>query len=84
MYFKQVLKHPKGTQTYGAMQKVNKVFMIGSQTFARGTSLQSYNEFVGSRSGVNFIVPCELYVLCKDSFFSSALRSAMQMSISSM
>ena len=36
-------------------KKVNEVFVIGSWSFARGAGSQSYNEFVRSRNGVNFI-----------------------------
>ena len=63
-------------------KKVNKVFSIGSGSFARGASSRSYNEFVCSHSGVNFIIPCETLMLCMDSFFASTLRSALQMSVS--
>ena len=45
--------------------------MIGLRSFVNGASLQSYNEFVGLRSGVNFIIPW-------DSFIASASRSALQ------
>ena len=60
-------------------KNVNKVFAIGSRSFARGASSRSYNEFVGSRSGVNFIIPRNMLVLCKDSFIVSASRNALQM-----
>ena len=50
-------------------KKVNEVFVIGSQSFAMGASLQSYNKFVGLCSGVNFIIPHEPLVLCRDSIF---------------
>ena len=64
---------------YGTMPKeVNEVFAIVSQSFARGTSLQSYNKFVGLCSGVNFIIPYNTLVLCWDSFVMRASRSALQ------
>ena len=44
-------------------KKVNKVFVIGSQNFAKGTSSQGYNKFVGSHSGVSFIIHCEPLIL---------------------
>ena len=34
-------------------KKVNKVFMIGSESITKGASLQSYNEFASLHSGVN-------------------------------
>ena len=45
-------------------KKVDEVFTIGSTSFARGTSSQSYNEFVGSRGHVNFVIPRKPLVLC--------------------
>ena len=63
-------------------KKVNKVFVIGLQSCLRDTSLQSYNEFVSSCSGVNFIIPREPLMLCRDTFFASALRSALQVNAS--
>ena len=50
-------------------KKVNKVFAIGSRSFVNGASLRSYNEFVGLRSGVNFIyslgfIHCERFTKC--------------------
>ena len=64
-------------RTYNA-KNVNKVFVIGSQSFARGASSQSYNEFVDSHSGVNFIIPRETLVLCRDSFFAKCMRCFRQ------
>ena len=43
----------------------------------RGTSLRSYNEFVGLRSGVNFVIPRNTLMFCRDSFIASALRSTL-------
>ena len=63
------------------VKKVNKIFAIGSRSFVRGASSQSYNKFVGLRSGVNFIIPCETLVLCRDSFFVSASQSTLQMNV---
>ena len=60
-------------------KNVNEVFAIGSRSFARGGSLQSYNEFVSLRSGVNFIISRNMLMLCRDSFIVSASRSALQM-----
>ena len=54
-------------------KKVNKIFVIGLQSYMRGTSSQSYNEFVNSCGGVNFIIPHEPLMLCRDTFFASAL-----------
>ena len=54
-------------------KKVNEVLAIGSQGIARGASSRSYNKFVGLHSGVNFIIPHETLVPCRDSFFASAL-----------
>ena len=48
--------------------------------FSRGTSSQSCNEFIGLLSDVNFIIPRDPLVLGRDSFFTSTLRSALQMS----
>ena len=62
-------------------KKVNKVFAIGLRSFTRDTSLRSYNEFVGSCSGVNFIIPRDTLVLHRDSFIASASRSALQMNV---
>ena len=59
-----------------------KVFAIDSQSFMKGKSLWSYHEFVGSCSGVNFIIPHYPLMLCGESFFVSASQSALQMSAS--
>ena len=50
-------------------KKVNELFAIGVSSIARGTSSRSYNEPVGSHSGVNFIILHEPLVLCRDLFF---------------
>ena len=47
----------RGPTVYGTMQKVNEVFVVGLESFARGASLRSYKKFVSSRSDVNFIIP---------------------------
>ena len=66
-------------------KKVNKVFAIGSQSFAKGASSRSYNESVGSRIIMpfvhQFIIAHKPLVLCRDSFFASVLQR-VQMSAS--
>ena len=76
-----MLGSPQTTLTVQC-KKVNKVFVIGLQSCMKGTSLQSYNEFVSSCSGVNFIIPHEPLMLCRNTFFTSALQSALQMNAS--
>ena len=63
-------------------KKVSKVFAVGSQLFVRGTSLQSYNKFVGLHSGNIFIIPHEPPMFCRDSFSTRASQSTLQMSTS--
>ena len=65
-------------------KKVNEVFATSLQSFTRGKCLWSYNEFVGSHSGVNFVIPYYPFMLCRDLFFVSASQSALQMSASGM
>ena len=60
-------------------RKVNEVFVIGSLSIVSGASSWSYNKFVGLHNGVNFIIPHETLVPCRDSFFPSASWSALQM-----
>ena len=55
--------------------KVNKSFTIGSQSFARGASSQSCNKFVGSSSGIKFIIPRKPLVLCRDVFFTKCIAN---------
>ena len=68
--------------------KYNKTLMVHaknlkySQSFTKGKCLWSYYEFVGSRSGINFIIPHYPLMLCGESFFASASQSALQMSAS--
>ena len=62
-------------------KKVNEVFMIGLQSFMRDASSQSYNKFVNTHSGVNFVTPHEPLVLCKISFFVKYIANEYLMNV---
>ena len=67
----------------GTMQKnIDKVFVIGQQSFTRDAILQSYNEFVGSRITIPLYINFIYIVLVSHLCFAviHASQSTLQMS----